>query len=197
MKKELIIIFFIGAIGISLELKAQYPLQGQWVTMGEDTLYLLKTVDIMVDKKTGKIVRKEDTKKYKDMLRRVRKVYPIAQTAAKLLDECEEELSKCKTEAEQKKVMRKIEKQLIKEHGSTLRGLYVSEGNVLLKLVDRETGSSSYDFLKEMRGSFAAVMWQGVAQLFDHDLKEKFDPLNNEDDRTIEEIVTKIERGEL
>jgi hypothetical protein len=171
--------------------------QGTYVKIGNDTVYMLKTIDVIVNKKTGKVMRKEDTREYRVLLRRIRKVYPIALTAADLLADCKEELMKVTTEDEKKKIMRKVEKQLIKEHGETLRGLYISEGDILLKLIDRETGSSSYDFLKEMRGGFAAGMWQGVAQLFEHDLKEKYDPLNNNKDRLIEEIVTKIERGEL
>lgn len=172
-------------------------IQGTYVKIGNDTVYMLKTIDVVINKKTGKIMRKEDTKDYRVLLRRIRKVYPIALTAADLWADCKIELMNVTSEDEKKKIMKKLEKQLIKQHGETLRGLYISEGDILLKLIDRETGSSSYDFLKEMRGGFTAGMWQGVAQLFEHDLKDKFDPLNNDKDRLIEEIVVKIERGEL
>lgn len=190
---RLAIILFICCFLQSL----QAQVQGTYVKIGNDTVYMLKTIDVIVNKKTGKLMRKEDTREYRVLLRRIRKVYPIALTAADLLADCKEELMKVTTDDEKKKIMKKVEKQLIKEHGETLRGLYISEGDILLKLIDRETGSSSYDFLKEMRGGFAAGMWQSVAKLFEHDLKEKFDPLNNDKDRLIEEIVVKIERGQL
>jgi hypothetical protein len=62
-------------------------------------------------------------------------------------------------------------------------------------LIDRETGNVSYELVKSLRGSFTAWIFQGVARIFDFDLKADYDPLN--DDRLIEEIVLKIEQEEV
>ena len=66
---------------------------------------------------------------------------------------------------------------------------------MLVKLIDRETGQTSYELVKQLRGSFVAFMWQGLARLFDHDLKAEYDPEGT--DATMEIIVQRIERGEL
>jgi hypothetical protein len=71
----------------------------------------------------------------------------------------------------------------------------ILQGRILVKLIDRETGHTSYDLVKQLRGSFQAWMWQGVAQLFGNDLKGEYDPQG--DDRVIESIVRRIENGEL
>lgn len=168
---------------------------GRYVKIGNDTVYMLKTIDIVVNKKTKKLMRKQDTKRYKNLEKKVKKVYPLAVTAAELLEKYQGELSTLDDEHEKRKIMRKIEKDLVAQYGDTLKELTVSEGRILLKLIDRETGSTPYLLLDEMRGSFSATMWQGVATLFGHTLKSNYNPFA--EDRDIEEIVVKIERGEL
>ena len=64
-----------------------------------------------------------------------------------------------------------------------------------VKLIDRETGRSSYSLVKELRGGFNAVLWQGMAKLFGHDLKSRYDA--DGEDMMIEVIVQRIEKGEL
>ena len=71
----------------------------------------------------------------------------------------------------------------------------MSQGKVLVKLIDRETGRSSYSLVKELKGSFQATIWQGLAKLFGQDLKATYDPVG--EDLMIEVIVRRIENGEL
>src|SRR5690606_31480026 len=68
---------------------------------------------------------------------------------------------------------------------------------VLIKLIDRETGHSSYDLIRELKSGFTAFMWQGIAKIFGTDLKEQYDPAEDETDAMIEEIVLLIEQGEI
>jgi len=173
----------------------QAQMQGHYVRIGNDTVYMLRQVNITVSKKTGKVIRREDTKQYQDLVKKVKKVYPIAVLAGELFELYKVELSTVKSESERKKTMKKIEKELIAEYGGTLRNLYVSEGRILLKLVDRETGNTPFFILDDMRGAFSAALWQGVASLFGHTLKDHYDPYGA--DSEIEEIVLKIEHGEL
>jgi hypothetical protein len=81
------------------------------------------------------------------------------------------------------------------EFSEELKSLTQSQGRLLIKLIDRETGRTSYDLVKQLRGSFEAWLWQGVAQLFGNDLKDDYDP--NGDDALVESIVRRIENGEL
>ena len=70
----------------------------------------------------------------------------------------------------------------------------VSQGKVLVKLIDRETGQTSYELIKELRSGFTAFMWNSIAILFGNNLKAEYDPVEDAD---IEAIVQMIERGEI
>ena len=70
-----------------------------------------------------------------------------------------------------------------------------TSGRVLVKLIDRETGESSYEIIKEMRGGFKAFVYQGVGKLYGADLKVRYDPKENEEDEMIERIVQMIIAG--
>ena len=87
------------------------------------------------------------------------------------------------------------EAELRAEFEAEVKGLTMSQGKVLVKLIDRETGRSSYSLVKELRGGFNAVLWQGMAKLFGHDLKSRYDA--DGEDMMIEVIVQRIEKGEL
>ena len=71
----------------------------------------------------------------------------------------------------------------------------ISQGKILIKLIDRETGNSSYDLVADFRGQFRAVFYQTFARIFGYNLKIKYDPLG--EDREIEIIVRMIESGQL
>jgi hypothetical protein len=62
-------------------------------------------------------------------------------------------------------------------------------------LIDRETGQSSYEIIKEFKGGFSAFIWQTVARVFGNDLKAGYDPEN--EDKMIESVITQIELGSL
>jgi len=70
-----------------------------------------------------------------------------------------------------------------------------SQGKILIKLVDRETGNSSYELVKELRGAFSAFFYQAFARIFGFNLKIKYDPEG--EDREIETIVKMIETGQI
>ena len=76
-----------------------------------------------------------------------------------------------------------------------LKNFSVSQGKVFTKLIDRETGHSSYELIKELRGSLKAFFWQNFALLFGQNLKSEYDP--NGEDVVIESIVRQIEEGKL
>ena len=91
--------------------------------------------------------------------------------------------------------MRKAEKEINEEFGGDLRDLTFTQGKILLKLIDRETGNTSYDLVKELRGGFTAFFYQGFARIWGYNLKSDYDP--KDEDELIETIVTLIERGQL
>ncbi len=138
---------------------------------------------------------KQEARRYTKLVRDLKRVYPYARLAKDKLDELEREYAKLKTEKEQKAFTKTIEQQLLDEFGPQLKKLTITQGRLLLKLIDRETGNTSYALLKELRGSFSAVFWQAIARLFGSDLKTEYDA--DGVDQYIERIVILIEHGQI
>lgn len=129
------------------------------------------------------------------LMRNVKKVYPFAKLAGIKLVEYEEVLANAGSEKERRQIMKQVEKEIEVEYGQDLRDLTISQGKILLKLVDRETGNSSYDLVTDLRGELTAVFYQAFARLFTYNLKIKYDPEG--EDREIEWIIQMIERGDI
>ena len=88
-----------------------------------------------------------------------------------------------------------MEDELREEYEGDLRKLTITQGIILIKLVDRETGDTSYELVKQFRGSFSAFFWQQLARLFGHNLKLQYEPYG--EDYLIEEVVQLIEAGKV
>jgi len=138
-------------------------------------------------------------KKYAEWTRlkqNVKRVYPYAILAAAKLKEYDLALAKIPKECDRKAYLKKSEKELQKQFGEELKGLSINQGRILMKLIDRETGKTTYTIVKEMRGNFNAFMWQSLASLFGSSMKQEYD-LNNPEDKLIEVAVKQIEAGEF
>lgn len=144
---------------------------------------------------TFKFTSERQKRKYNRLTKRVVKVYPYAHAAGELMADFDEELMKIDSKKQQKKFMELAEEELKSQFESELKNMTISEGMILIKLIDRETGNTSYELLQDLKGNFSAFMWQGLARLFGHNLKNKFDPSDVEQDLMIEDIVDKIEMG--
>jgi len=138
---------------------------------------------------------KRARRKYKKLIRDLKKVYPYAIKARNQLIEMEWEFRKLETEKEKRKYIKKVEKELKEDFKDDLKKLTITQGRLLLKLIDRETGRTSYTLLKEMKGGFSAVFWQTLARVFGHNLKSDYEP--HGDDRLIERIVVLIEHNQI
>ena len=126
----------------------------------------------------------------------VKIVYPYAILAAAKLKEYDLAIAKIPKESDRKTFLKNSEKELQKQFGDKLKGLSINQGRILMKLIDRETGKTTYTIVKEMRGSFNAFMWQSLASLFGSSMKQEYD-LKNPDDQLIEVAVKQIEAGEF
>lgn len=152
--------------------------------------FLLKPIDIFPDKKD---MNPRQLREYTLLEMKVKKVYPIAKVAAVKLAEYNRVYATFKTERERRSYVKGVEKELFLEFEDELRKMKVSEGRILIKLLDRETGNSSYEIIKEFKGGLSAFFWQSVAKLFGHDLKAQYDPVM--EDRIIEYIIAEIDLG--
>jgi hypothetical protein len=132
-------------------------------------------------------------KKYNRTRTRVIKVYPYAKAAGELMHAYEAELQALKTDKERRKYLDKAEDELKAKFEGDIKNMTITEGVILIKLIDRETGDTSYELIQELKGSFSAFMWQSLARLFGQNLKNQYDAYG--DDWAIEEIVREIELG--
>lgn len=124
----------------------------------------------------------------------VKKVYPYAILASAKLKEYNRILEKMPDEKMRKAYMKVIEKELRAEFEDELKDLSVNQGRILLKLIDRETGNTSYELVKDLRGNFQAFMWQSVARLFGSNMKSEYDPTG--EDVMIERAIKLVEAGQ-
>lgn len=163
------------------------------VIAGDDTMMVVDLGEAVVTEKGS--YSKRYMQRYYRIEQKVLKVYPYAKAAGDLMRKYEAELRRMNSEKDRKKYLKLAEEELKSEFEGDIRDMTISEGLILIKLIDRETGENSYELIRELRGSFSAFVWQSVARLFGTNLKEEYDPV--EEDQMIEDIVQRIERGEL
>jgi hypothetical protein len=129
------------------------------------------------------------------LMKNVKVAYPYAKLAGIKMDEYEEILRQAPDDKTRKQIMKQAEDELLAQYGDELRNLTVTQGKILIKLVDRQTGESTYDIVADMRGEFRAFFYQAFAKLFGMDMKTEYDPEG--EDAEIENVVRMIESGQL
>ena len=134
-------------------------------------------------------------RQYSKLVQNVKKVYPYTTIFKERLAFVNDTLTYMESEKERKQYMKNFEKSIFKEFEGDVRKMTVSQGQILIKLIDRETQNTSYQLIKEYRGGLSAAFWQGVAKLVGTNLKATYDPYG--EDALIELIVQDIESGWL
>ena len=142
---------------------------------------------------------KNSKKRYYRLERDVRKVYPYAKKTSELLVEYSsiidslEQYSGVIRYYKKRQIFSKIEDELLVKYGHSLKKMKRRQGRILIRLIDRETGRTSYNIIKDFRNVFSAGFWQLTASLFGHDLRSVYNE-NKGEDVFIEYIIKKIER---
>ena len=131
----------------------------------------------------------EDLVMYYTLKRKTLKVYPYAMMASERLTKLNSRLTKIKSKRKKKKYTRMLEKFLQDELTAELKRLTRTEGQILVKLIHRETGITAYNLVKELRNGFRAFTYNSVAKIFDISLKREYDPKNIKEDIFIEDIL--------
>ena len=132
---------------------------------------------------------KNERKKYYILKRRVLKVYPYALTAKEKLQGIEKGLDSIPKRRHKRRYTKDVAKWVKEEYSQQLKNLTMSEGKILVKLIYRETKTTSYQIVKSYRGRFNAFFWQTMAKFWDNNLKTEYDPLNVREDMLIEHII--------
>lgn len=131
----------------------------------------------------------EDRKRYLVIRRKTIKVYPYAKLAAERLESLNERLNSLERESEKRRYAKLIQKYIEDEFSAELKKLTKTEGQILVKLIHRQTGVTTFDLIKDLRSGWRAFWFNNTALLFNISLKEEFDPWNVKEDYLIEDVL--------
>jgi len=194
MKKLLVItiLIFIGsALAFSQEIR---PIVVSALIIDGDTVAFVNLDEVRIYSFTYAKTRRAKRKLTK-LIKNVKKVYPWARLAGIQLRKYDKMLVAAKNDKERRRIMKQAEKEINEKYGSDLKKLTFSQGLILIKLIDRETGNTSYSLVQELRGNFTAFFYQTFARLWGYNLKVNYDAEG--EDKHIEAIVRMIERGQI
>lgn len=144
-----------------------------------------------------KINNKKIEKFYWKTVRDVKKVYPYVKIVANEYAMVNAKFDTIQNVKERQKFTKKYEKQLLKKYEPTMRTFTLSQGKMMIKLINRELDKTGYELIKEIRGGFVAWWWQVFAKICGADLKDDFNLSTREKDRIIERVITLYEAGVL
>lgn len=141
---------------------------------------------------------KEERRRYLILGRKTLKVYPYAKLAADRLNALNTRLQSLDKKRDKKKYAKKVQKYIEEEFSEELKKLTRTEGQILVKLIHRQTGKTTFDLIKELRSGWRAFWFNSTAYLFNISLKREYDPENVEEDYLIEDILIRAsQNGQL
>ncbi|MCQ2183443.1 MAG: DUF4294 domain-containing protein [Bacteroidales bacterium] len=143
----------------------------------------------------GRRPRGDDWRKDYKLVYNFNKVYPFALVGRKMMAQVDSTISAdVSKKAQRSQYVNDVERELFFLFEKDIRKMTISQGLVLMRLVDRECGMSAYEIIKTYESGFAAGFWQLVAKLFSQDLKTKYDPEGK--DKKLEQLVQKWDSGQ-
>ena len=167
----------------------------EFIVEGNDTIYIDEIRAAKVFARLPKMKGRE-WKQYYRLVHNFSKAYPYALVAKKLVTEADSTIAADKLKGvKREKYINTVQKELFDVFESQMRSLTVSQGALIMKLVDREVGKSSYNIIKGYKSGITAGFWQGIAKIFGSDLKKPYDPEG--EDEAVEELVILWERGDF
>lgn len=194
MKKQcLYLLCLLFCIASTMQLQAApQGYYGARVEQG-DTVYLARLPEIYVFPPM-RFKNKRQERFYWRTVRDVKKTLPIAKILTQEMKKTDAVMSKM-SRREQRKFWRQYEKLLYMQYEDKFRRMTAAQGQMLMKLIDRECGRTSYDVIEFYKGGFVAGFWQMVAKMVGNDLKEEYD--GNDKDQITERIILLVEAGQL
>lgn len=131
----------------------------------------------------------DDRRRYLILRRKTRKVYPYAKLASERLVELNSRLDKIKTKRDRKQYTKIVQDYIEDEFSAELKKLTHTEGQILVKLIHRQTGMTTFDLIKNLKSGWRAFWYNTTASLFEISLKEEYQPETNQEDYLIEDIL--------
>jgi hypothetical protein len=157
---------------------------------GKDTIPVIKLKEIYI---YPEYRSRKDKERYAKLVRDVKKTLPYAKMVYSTLIETYEYIETLPTEKEKQAHLKRMEKELFQEYKPELKKLTLSQGKLLIKLIDRECNQSSYNLVKAFLGTFRAGFWNLFAGMFGASLKTQYDPKGK--DAMTERVVILVENG--
>ena len=200
MCRPVILVFLLlTAVPLAAQRPYEEVVQNRKVCFGTvvdgDTIPLYYLKEVKIEGSTL-LLTPQEIRKNKKLIRNVKLMLPFAREGKHRLDELEVEIANL-PRSQRKAAIKKAERQLLDDYGQDLKKYTFSQGLVLIKLIDRETGRTSYKIVDELRGRLRASFYQLFARLFGYNLKMGFDPDHNKTDDLINRIVISIDNGKL
>ena len=192
----IILVFFVGFIISDNSAKAQFnnkldTIKLTAIIYNGDTISCSTISNIYIQCKLT-FAQREALSKYNRLRNAVYVTYPYARKSGIILNDLNKQLSGLTDKRSRKKCINSREKELKKEFTTPLTNLSVYQGKILMKLINRETGNSCYEIIKEYQGGLAAGLYQTVAFFFNSSLKQAYAP--KDEDIVIEKIVQEVQR---
>ena len=190
-------VFFFLLLLISFAANAQVTndsiIRKEVITEEGDTIVPLEEVVVYRQKFTA-----AEKKEFLLLQNRVYKVYPFARVAAERLTVMNKNLDKLKTNREKKKYFKIVEDYMENEFTGQLKKLSRKQGQILVKLIHRQTGFTTFELIKDYKSGWKAFWSNNTAKLFDINIKAKYDPYKVNEDFLIESILDRaFVRGRL
>lgn len=187
MKKNTFFLFFLFLLSTAY---AQQTEEGTLLLIEGDSIpqYGITLKEVVVFQPL-RFKTREELKRYVLLRRRVFRVYPYAKLAADRLTVLNDRLNKIESKRGRKKYLKRLEKFIYEEFEEELKKLSKSQGRILIKLVHRQTGSTTFDLVKELRTGWKAFVYQTTASLFSLSLKDQYNPEEILEDYLIEDIL--------
>ena len=166
-----------------------------YIVEGKDTIFIdelpASKVYARVPKQKGK-----EWRKYYKLVHNFSKAYPYALVAKKIVIRADSTIKADNLKwMKRERYITQVQNELFEAFEKSMRKLTVSQGVLLMKLIDREVGKTSYAIIKDYKSGLTAGFWQGVAKLFGADLKKPYDPEG--DDKETEKLVKIWEEGDF
>ncbi len=181
---------------LSISKESNSPLLGQLVVDGDTVPWSVLDEMLFVAKPT--LSDFQARRNYYILMKKVGRVYPYVREAALRMDSVNMQLEGIDRKRQRRKYTKSYQKYLEERFEPELRKLTRSEGQILSKLIYRETHTSVYEIIKTYRNGLSARFWSMTAWWYDIDLKRPYDPENDPEDQLIENILLrKFIAGEL
>ncbi|HEY9184827.1 MAG TPA: DUF4294 domain-containing protein [Salegentibacter sp.] len=146
-------------------------------------------LDEVVILKDLKFDNLQERRRYLILRRKTRKVYPYAKLASERLVSLNSRLDEIESRGARKRYTRIVQNYIEDEFSAELKKLTHTEGQILVKLIHRQTGTTAFNLVRNLKSGWRAFWYNTTASLFDISLKEKYDPHNSQEDYLIEDIL--------